>query len=291
MAYKATIIPVMIASPSDVEEERRIVREVLHDWNDVHSKSRMIAFMPVAWETHASPGLDGRPQDSINEHLLEECDLLVGVFWTRIGTPTGSEPSGTVEEIKEHHAAGRPAMLYFSSAQISPEEIDSDQYAKVKEFKTWSKENGLIEEYGNVEEFREKLTRQLQLTLQQNSYLHSVLDDPNSIIPDSDLVSISELSLSPDARELLLAASKSEDGTILACNIWYGYYVKAGAKEIRAPDGRESARWKGALDELMEGNCIEVRGAKGEMFVLTHAGWEAADRLRVAADATGKDRR
>ena len=291
MAYKATIIPVMIASPSDVDEERRIVREVLHDWNDVRSKSRMIAFMPVAWETHASPGLDGRPQESINKHLLEECDLLVGVFWARIGTPTGSEPSGTVEEIKKHHAAGKPAMLYFSSAQISPGKIDSDQYAKFKGFKTWSKEKGLIEEYGNVDEFREKLTRQLQLILQQNEYLNSVLDEPHPVIPESDLVRISEPSLSPDAQELLLAASENDEGTILVMNTLDGYSVHAGENSFGGGHGRKSARWKGALEDLVECDYVQDRGYKGEVFELTHTGWETADRLRAGADETGKDGR
>ena len=281
----------MIASPSDVDDERRIVREVLQNWNDVNCKSQEIAFMPVAWESHASPSLDGRPQESINKHLLEECDLLVGVFWTRIGTPTGSEPSGTVEEIKRHHTAGKPAMLYFSSKQISPGEIDSGQYAKVKEFKTWSMERGLVAEYGSVEEFRQKLTRQLQLTLQQNEYLCSILERLNPEIDDSDPIGVADPHFSADAQELLLAASGNDDGTILALNTLDGYSVQAGARSFGGGHGRNSARWKGALEELEERNYVQDRGYKGEVFELTHTGWEAADQLRAVADEAGEDGR
>ena len=34
MAYTATVIPVMIASPGDVAEERQLIREMIHEWGD-----------------------------------------------------------------------------------------------------------------------------------------------------------------------------------------------------------------------------------------------------------------
>jgi hypothetical protein len=49
----------------------------------------------------------------INRQVLADCDLLVAIFWTRIGSPTGSALSGTVEEIEKHLKAEKPAMLYF----------------------------------------------------------------------------------------------------------------------------------------------------------------------------------
>lgn len=281
----------MIASPSDVADERRIVREVLQNWNDVNSKSRKIAFLPVAWESHASPNLDGRPQESINKHLLAECDLLVGVFWTRIGTPTGSEPSGTVEEIKKHHNAGKPAMIYFSSAEVSPDKLDPDQYAKVTEFKAWSMEKGLIGEYGNAEEFREALTRQLQLILDQDEYLGSILGEPDPMFHDLNSMPVSDPPLSADAQDLLLTASGDGNGQILALTILGGYRLQAGGRSFGSGHGRERARWKGALEELEELGYIQDQGFKGEMFELTQAGWAAADQLRAVADETGEDER
>ena len=87
----------MIASPGDVSKERNLVREILHDWNDVHSFQRGVVLMPVGWDTQSSPDLSGRPQELINSRVLQQCELLVGIFWTRLGTPTGEEESGTVE--------------------------------------------------------------------------------------------------------------------------------------------------------------------------------------------------
>jgi hypothetical protein len=123
LAYQATVIPVMIASPGDVLEARDIARDVIFAWNDVNSAHRKTVLMPVGWETHSSPELGSTAQDLINERILADCDLLVGIFWTRLGTPTESSASGSAEEIERHVQAGKPAMVYFSTAPVAPESL------------------------------------------------------------------------------------------------------------------------------------------------------------------------
>lgn len=168
MSYGATVFSVMIASPSDVQTERSIVREVLAEWNAVNSATRRIVLLPVSWETHASPELGDRAQAIINRQVLRDCDLLVGVFWTRLGTPTGDSASGTVEEIDEHLKSGRPAMLYFSDVPVRLESVDDEQYAALKEFKTLSQARGLCESYGDLNDFRSKVYRHLQLKINED---------------------------------------------------------------------------------------------------------------------------
>ena len=108
MSYQATVYTVMIASPSDVPQERIVIREVLAEWNAVHSANKGAVLLPVSWESHAAPDTGARPQEIINRQLLDDCDLLVAVFWTRLGSPTGKASSGTVEEIEEHVAKENP---------------------------------------------------------------------------------------------------------------------------------------------------------------------------------------
>jgi hypothetical protein len=38
----AAVLPVMIASPGDVTEERDIIRAVLHDWNDINAQASSV---------------------------------------------------------------------------------------------------------------------------------------------------------------------------------------------------------------------------------------------------------
>ena len=151
----------MIASPGDVPEERNVVRDIIHEWNDIHSMQKNCVLLPVGWETHSSPELGARPQSLINKNVLEACDLLIGVFWTRIGTPTGEAESGTAEEIRKHVEAGKPAMVYFSTAPVAPQTLNPDQYQALLNFKEWCKPQGLIEEYDNLSGFSEKLRRHI----------------------------------------------------------------------------------------------------------------------------------
>lgn len=89
MPYDRRTYRVLIASPSDVEDEREIAVRVIQEWNDLHSYNREIVLLPLRWETHAAPEYGVRPQEVINRQIVDNCDLLIGVFWTRIGTPTG----------------------------------------------------------------------------------------------------------------------------------------------------------------------------------------------------------
>ena len=135
MSYTATVINVMIASPSDMPQERLIARDVMSEWNTIHANDKRTVLMPTGWETHSVPDTGDRPQAIISGQLLKDADLLVAMFWTRIGSPTGVARSGTVEEIEEHIGAGKPAMIYFSSAPVRPDSIDNDQYSALQAFK------------------------------------------------------------------------------------------------------------------------------------------------------------
>jgi hypothetical protein len=115
MSFKSETYRVLIASPSDLSEERQAATDAVNEWNAQHAAAESVVLLPVKWETHATPQSGVRPQDAINRQLVHECDLVVGMFWTKIGTNTGVAESGTVEEIDQFVAAGKPAMRYFSS--------------------------------------------------------------------------------------------------------------------------------------------------------------------------------
>lgn len=112
MSYSATIFKVLIASPSDVPEERQAIASALHDWNSLHGEEQSKLLLPVMCETHSAPAMGDRPQAIINEKVVKSCDMLIGAFWTRLGSPTGVEESGTVEEIKWFLGQKEPVMLY-----------------------------------------------------------------------------------------------------------------------------------------------------------------------------------
>jgi len=160
----------MIASPSDISEERKAIRQVIHNWNTIHSENRKIVLLPVEWKTHATPETRDHPQNSLNRQILEPSDLLVGLFWTRLGTPTDEYVSGSAEEINRHVDAGKPAMLYFSDQPAKPSSVDPEQYKRLQKFKDNWRDHALIEEFEDPSDFRKKFDRQLQMKLNQDIY-------------------------------------------------------------------------------------------------------------------------
>lgn len=243
-----------------------------------------MVLLPVGWETHSSPLLGTRPQQLINERVLDGCDLLVGVFWTRLGTPTGGSPSGTVEEIQRHIDAGKPAMVYFSTAPVAPQSIDQAQFSALMKFREWCQEKGLIETYDNLADFREKFRRQMQIELRDNAYLRAL----ESELPEDEttlaFVEVQDASiesrLNSEARQLLKAASKGGDGTIIHARYLSGQAIQTNGINFADSDDRRSvARWEAAIDQLRSLDLIVDRGHKGEVFQVTALGYEVADRL------------
>jgi hypothetical protein len=163
MAYDARVLQILIISPGDVQEEREIVSQVVFEWNYVNSRDRSIVLLPLRWETHATPEMGQRPQAVINRQVVDYCDMAIGVFWTRLGTPTGEAESGSAEEITRVVDAGKPVMLYFSRGKVDLQATDLDEYRRLVSFKEELYQKALIESYSTLNEFRETLTRQLAL--------------------------------------------------------------------------------------------------------------------------------
>jgi hypothetical protein len=185
MAFTAAVYRILIASPGDVIEERRVIPEVVYAWNASHAAAMRVVLLPVMWESHAAPEMGDRPQAIINKQIVADCDMLIGAFWTRIGSHTGVAESGTVEEIEQFLAAGKKVMLYFSSQPIAPGSIDPDQYRRLTEFKAKVRKEGLVEDYSSVAELREKLgrhllrvVRELPRPLENASAPTTVMDSP-----------------------------------------------------------------------------------------------------------------
>lgn len=167
MSYESIVYRILIASPSDVEEEREVAARVIQDWNDLNSFNKKIVLLPVRWETHSSPAYGIRPQEAINKQIVDDCDLLLGFFWTKIGTPTGEDLSGTIEEIKRVSKAGKPVMLYFSKRGKDPSQIDLSQLQALNKFKEEIYKVALVENFSSIVDFRDKISRQLEMKIRE----------------------------------------------------------------------------------------------------------------------------
>jgi len=281
MSYKAKAFNVMIASPIDVPSERNIVREVVYEWNAVHSQSRKIVLLPVGWETHSTPEMGERAQEILNEQILNKCDLLVGIFWTRIGTETGDYISGTVEEIEKHVASGKPAMLYFYDQPVEEGSVDKEQYSKLQEFKISCQKKGLYASYDSHSNFKEKFYHHLQIKVNEHEIFKEAGEQGN--IKTELVKSETKIPrLSKEAKVLLKEASMDNHGTILHVRYLGGTDIQTNGKNlITKQERRHVAKWEAALQELSIENLIVARGHKGEVFEVSDKGFKIASMIEI----------
>src|ERR1700733_1932886 len=161
MPTRSLTYRVLVASPSDLAEERQAATEVVYEWNAQHARAESVVLLPIKWETHAMPKSGVRPQAAINRQLVRNSDILIGMFWTKLGTNTGVAESGTVEEIDQFVAAKKPALLYFSSRPIDPNKIDIKQHSKLRKFKAATYTKALVGAFSSNMELRQTLLRDL----------------------------------------------------------------------------------------------------------------------------------
>jgi hypothetical protein len=166
--FDASTLEVFIASTNDLKEERRAVEEVLRDWNASNAKDRQIMLKPIRWEEDSTPELGpGSFQAVINERLLDHADILIGIIGKRLGSPTESAVSGTVEEIERFAAAKKPVLLYFSDREFRVSEINTQELERVREFRMAMQSRGLFLTFENIEDFKARLRSHLDRRLQE----------------------------------------------------------------------------------------------------------------------------
>jgi len=89
------ILSVFVASPSDLSDERKALRDVVQRLNKIYG--RRTGWQIELWGWEDTLASFSRPQALINKDV-ENCDLFLGMMWKRWGTSSGEYSSGFEEE-------------------------------------------------------------------------------------------------------------------------------------------------------------------------------------------------
>jgi len=170
---QARILRVVVASPGDVQKERDLLPRVIDELNRGIAGHCGFRLDLYRWETHAYPGMHAEgPQGLIDPILgIDDCDVLIGTFWTRFGTPTKDGKTGTEHEFHLAYEAwqqhGRPqVMVYFNQKAYSPKsKEETDQWGEVLEFKKNFPKEGFWWPYSGVAQFEQLVRNHLTLFL------------------------------------------------------------------------------------------------------------------------------
>lgn len=147
-----------IASPSDVTEERKEILAAIEDVNREDGKDLGFIVEPVMWENTVPAQGDGG-QEVINQQLEPgNQDMFIGVFWSKIGSPTKDFNSGTIEELhlaEEAYAkTGRPQIMLYFCTRALPRDVDVNQLQKVNDLQKVCKDKYLYKEFVSKEQLR-----------------------------------------------------------------------------------------------------------------------------------------
>jgi Domain of unknown function (DUF4062) len=160
------ILRIVVASPGDVQAERNALATVVEELNHGIARDRGVRLELARWETDAYPGYHPEgPQGLIDPILrIETCDILIGIFWKRFGTPVTDAQSGTEHEFRLGYEAwkraGRPhIMVYFNQRAYTPKtREETDQWGQVLDFQRNFPKEGLWWPYRGRAQF-ERLVR------------------------------------------------------------------------------------------------------------------------------------
>ena len=257
MPQQTHVVRVLIASPGDLHSVRALVPPLFTEWNS--AGHRQVVLSPMMWEHSSTPEMGSHPQDILDRQLVEKSDLLVAVFWTRIGTETAKHISGTIQEIEKFIEIKGPkrAMIYFfdKPIDINPMDLDLAQLQQLRDYRTKIQKQALVCSVSDESEFKLKLYQHLDSKVIELMAGH--LPEPSaavgaSLLPDQD----------DDAK---WPCEITVEGIASAFERYWSQMCARGDK-FRDEGGRLAARFARALDKLLVANQFTMSEAKRSVF-------------------------
>jgi len=163
----------------------------------------------VRYETHSYPDI-GAPQEVINREIPVDYDIFIGIMWKRVGTPTATAPSGTIEEFnracEQRKRGSLPRiMFYFCDQPIPvPTSMELQQLAEVVKFRSQLASQGLTATYPSHTEFGDHV---------RGGLLRAIRDILSETVPSPMAATLAPVPPPVDAasREAALQLAKAYD--------------------------------------------------------------------------------
>ena len=159
------LIKLTLCGPTDVAKEIALATEVIDEWNCQHGEERGFWVKHLHWSTDSYPDAQESGQGAINKQLIDSTDILVAVFWSRIGTATPNAESGTVEEIRRALVAGKKVMVYFSDLEPLPSGVSTEQVNRLWAFRQQLRAEKSCWTFQSRSRFRDDFANHLALVL------------------------------------------------------------------------------------------------------------------------------
>ena len=163
---------VLISAPSDIEIERACVDYAIRTVNRaLEARGDKLRLELRSWRHDVVPGAHAESvQDLIESQLrFDDCEIVIGIFWKKLGSPVPGAPSGSARELRiardAWKTAGRPHILtYFNQERFSSGSsiAEAQNYVALLEFKEELRNRKILTvDYDGNREFERLLTTDL----------------------------------------------------------------------------------------------------------------------------------
>ncbi|SEH32019.1 DUF4062 domain-containing protein [Chryseobacterium culicis] len=193
MAKNVTKYCVFLGSPSDLEEERLEVENVIKELNVIYGNRNNLIIELLKWETHSAPGItESYTQDIINKDIGDDYDIFIGLMWQKFGTKTNVANSGTEEEFlnaleRFENKENIQVLFYFKDkSPLSLADIDPEELLKIKKFKNiLKKKNVFYGSFNDSDELKTNLRLHLPKRIDNLINNSKIIDD--FVVIDNDI--------------------------------------------------------------------------------------------------------
>ncbi len=132
-------IHIVLASPSDLQEERQMIKELVASGNPLYMKNDICIDLRM-WE-NVPPGMnDDGPQGVIDDDLeISKADIFICLYWKRIGTKIKNENvAGTEHELnlalENFQKCHKPDIkVFFKEIQNQTDDSEFEEIMRIRE--------------------------------------------------------------------------------------------------------------------------------------------------------------
>ena len=168
---------IFIGSPSDVQEEREIIEDIINEMNYLYETLDIPKLKLISLKTDVRSKIGNiEGQSVIDKQIDGKYNVFIGILWKKFGTKTENYDSGTEQEFYnafskyEENPKSMEIMFYFCEKTPEFSEIDGEQLALVQKFRRTLEDNkGLYKTYSTIEEFEKTIKNDLKLLVTERN--------------------------------------------------------------------------------------------------------------------------
>lgn len=243
----------MIGCPSDIKKEVDIAKDVIIEWSCINAELHNIILLPLHWSTDSYPIIGQHPQKELNHQIVEKSDMLICIFGSKVGTPTDTAESGSIEEIEEHIKAGKHVMVFFRK-NVSLDSVDPIELQRLKDFKKKSQSSCMWAEYNDENDFADTFRKKLELFLNDNwlkqaqsQHFNAVLSEPSLTLSEEEILVFSQWA--NDQYDTPYTVLAMRDG--LEIHLAYHFGLTLKSKE-------DKAWWEDYMERLIDAGYVKL---------------------------------